>query len=634
MFERSGAMNTDELLSYAIRHFGKNSISEVKDNPNLVAFSSPITKNWFALLNLDPRNKSLNINCGDFAGTIKDLPGFSASSLIKEAKWVEVSLGLSNQKIKKALEYAFKIALMSNKRPNPEKLIYISDDPIKNGEESVYHEQKLDFKNWKRSSSTPREETNSTEEKINLNFEDTRFVPKEIKNMIESYQYSLPGFIRREKNFYLQGKLMASYEDDYEGRQSFLRYYPTYHDLTVGQARTYFTWRTKIRQNIYEKISDSYAYIYLYELLNGIGIKDPEEGLDKLINFNKNYAQRFSPEIGAYLERWIRDYIVFYNINKANNTFFVKEQDNDKKYERLLYPDQFSSHEVAENLIKLSNYKICNCPLYKKSIEKFEYLLVLIWHKILDLRNDGFDFFTSYVAYKNQMTIQLFSAAVFNHELEPQTTSYEIDQIRKYFYDKEKDTWYCESYWGLTGQKSIMGNFLHEVDREIRLRFNLGRNLKPRKIEKHYLKAIKDGIEEYRIEEQKLKQPKIEFNLSQLSTIREDAAGTRDSLLTEEELQAEQEEKEQLEEAIVDNEQEDYGLSSEEMSTIILLLKGKDLNKYLKEHHLMAAVIIDNINEKLFDEFGDNVIEFINDIPTVIEDYQEDLEDMFLKGTN
>lgn len=626
-------MNTDELLSYTIRHFGKNSISEVNDNPNLVAFSSPITKNWFALLNLDPKNKSLNINCGDFAATIKDLPGFSASSLIKEAKWVEVSLGLSNQKIKKALEYAFKIALMSNKRPNPEKLIYIPDT-IQNDEESVYHEQKLNFKNWKRSSNILRKEEKPTEEEINLNFEDTQLVPKEIKKMIESYQYSLSGSVRREQNFYLQGKLVASYEDHYEGKQSFLRYYPTYHDLTVGQARTYFTWRTKIRQNIYEKISDSYAYIYLYELLNGIGIKDPEEGLDKLITFNKNYAQRFSPEIGAYLERWIRDYIVFYNINKANDTFFVKEQTNDKKYEQLLYPDQFSNHEVAESLMKLSNYKISNCPLYKKNIEKFEHLLVLIWHKILDLRNDGFDFFTSYIAYKNQMTIQLFSAAVFNHQLEPKTTSYEIDQIRKYFYDEEKNTWYCESYWGLTGQKSIMGNFLHEVDREIRLCFNLGRNLKPRKIEKHYLKAIRDGIKEYQIEEQKLKQPKIEFNLSQLLTIRADAAGTRDSLLTEEELQAEQEENKQIEEAVVDDEQENYGLSSEETTTITLLLKGKDLNKCLKGQHLMAAVIIDNINEKLFDEFGDNVIEFINDIPTVIEDYQEDLEDMFLKGTN
>ncbi len=626
-------MNTDELLSYAIRHFGKNSISEVNDNPNLVAFSSPITKNWFALLNLDPKNKSLNINCGDFAATIKDLPGFSASSLIKEAKWVEVSLGLSNQKIKKALEYAFKISLMSNKRPNPEKLIYIPDT-IQNDEESVYHEQKLNFKNWKRSSNILLKEEKSTEEKINLNFEDTQLVPKEIKKMIESYQYSLPGSVRREQNFYLQGKLMALYEDHYEGKQTFLRYYPTYHDLTVGQARTYFTWRTKIRQNIYEKISDSYAYIYLYELLNGIGIKDPEEGLDKLITFNKNYAQKFSPEIGAYLERWIRDYIIFYNINKANDTFFVKEKDNDKKYERLLSPDQFSRHEVAGSLMKLSNYKISNCPLYKKNIEKFEHLLVLIWYKILDLRNDGFDFFTSYIAYKNQMTIQLFSAAVFNRQLEPQTTSYEIDQIRKYFYDKEKNTWYCESYWGLTGQKSIMGNFLHEVDREIRLCFNLGRNLKPRKIEKHYLRAIRDGIKEYQIEEQKSKQPKIEFNLAQLSTIRADAAGIRDSLLTEEELQAEQEENKQIEEAGVDDEQENYGLSSEETTTITLLLKGKDLKKYLKGQHLMVAVIIDNINEKLFDEFGDNVIEFINDIPTVVEDYQEDLEDMFLKGTN
>ena len=54
-------MNIDELLSYAIRHFGKNSISELNDNSNLVAFSSPITKNWFALLDLDPKNKKLNI---------------------------------------------------------------------------------------------------------------------------------------------------------------------------------------------------------------------------------------------------------------------------------------------------------------------------------------------------------------------------------------------------------------------------------------------------------------------------------------------------------------------------------------------------------------------------------------------
>ncbi len=46
---------------------------------------------------------------------------------------------------------------MSNKRPNPEKLIYIPDT-IQNGEERVYQEQELNFKNWKRSSNILRKE--------------------------------------------------------------------------------------------------------------------------------------------------------------------------------------------------------------------------------------------------------------------------------------------------------------------------------------------------------------------------------------------------------------------------------------------------------------------------------------------
>ena len=47
----------------------------------------------------------------------------------------------------------------------------------------------------------------------------------------------------------------------------------------------------------------------------------------------------------------------------------------------------------------------------------------------------------------------------------------------------------------------------------------------------------------------------------------------------------------------------------------------------------MISILADSINEKLFDEIGDNVIEFDEDNqPQIIEDYKEDLEDMFLKG--
>jgi len=40
----------------------------------------------------------------------------------------------------------------------------------------------------------------------------------------------------------------------------------------------------------------------------------------------------------------------------------------------------------------------------------------------------------------------------------------------------------------------------------------------------------------------------------------------------------------------------------------------------------MVSVIIDSINEKLFDMFLDNVLEFEGDSPAPVEDYTEDLK--------
>ena len=43
----------------------------------------------------------------------------------------------------------------------------------------------------------------------------------------------------------------------------------------------------------------------------------------------------------------------------------------------------------------------------------------------------------------------------------------------------------------------------------------------------------------------------------------------------------------------------------------------------------MLTVAIDEINERLFDEFGDTVIIFNGDTPEIIQDYKEDLKGMF-----
>ena len=46
----------------------------------------------------------------------------------------------------------------------------------------------------------------------------------------------------------------------------------------------------------------------------------------------------------------------------------------------------------------------------------------------------------------------------------------------------------------------------------------------------------------------------------------------------------------------------------------------------IRKNHLMSSVVTDAINEAMFDEIGDNVLECEGDEITLVEDYREDLE--------
>ena len=73
--------------------------------------------------------------------------------------------------------------------------------------------------------------------------------------------------------------------DDFEESEPFSCYYPNYQQMTYRQLRTYFTWRTKVRQGNIANTSLSYAFVYIYELINQIGVSSPEEGLERLLWF-------------------------------------------------------------------------------------------------------------------------------------------------------------------------------------------------------------------------------------------------------------------------------------------------------------------------------------------------------------
>lgn len=116
--------------------------------------------------------------------------------------------------------------------------------------------------------------------------------------------------------FYRQARFMEDFEDDCPYHGDFTAYYPTYTSMSDRQLRGYFTWRAAVRRGDVQEAPLSFAYVYLYELINGIGTKDALDGFHKLEGFWQTY-RAFAPSIDRYVRTWLRDYVVYHGLDPA-----------------------------------------------------------------------------------------------------------------------------------------------------------------------------------------------------------------------------------------------------------------------------------------------------------------------------
>lgn len=123
--------------------------------------------------------------------------------------------------------------------------------------------------------------------------------------------------------FYRQGMFMKDFEDACEKALPYSAYFPNYQMMGYGQLRTYFTWRTQVRQGNIQQTSLSYAFLYLYELLNNIGVQSPQEGLDRLMLFWDAYRV-YDQSIDKYVLRWLKDYHIYYELSLSFHEFIEK----------------------------------------------------------------------------------------------------------------------------------------------------------------------------------------------------------------------------------------------------------------------------------------------------------------------
>ena len=609
-------MQFQELKNYVKNKYALQFEELITPQDTFLTLKAPGNPNYFILTKQEDKN-IVDINCGSFSEIIEDLPDFSLPYHTHDENWVGVDLRKATfEAVTSAVDYAYKLALNKNHMGSGQYIV-LNHSEDKN-ESNEYQAQTIPFNRAKQ----PVKITNHLNDDI----------PEPIRKMQQAYDYSILPRLGREKNFYKQAQLVADYEDNYEKFYPFKRYYPVYHDMTINQLRTYFAWRTKVRKGIYEETSSSYVFVYIYELLNQIGIKNSLDGYQKLQDLEKNYVSLYAPFMAVYLKRWRQDYVIFYQLpREVVEQEFSKEIEQDSLYKKLLKPED--AQKLMQAVKKLSTYH-GKSPLK----EEFNEIFFEAWKEIL---KQVPDFFDKTIAMKITEDYFPFNGAIFNNQNQ-ESFEVKIDDLFEFKLNEISGA--KTFYLPQARRKVLLNKVLHEVDRISRKIFQVGRSLKANDLEKDILAAIVSGVKKFQADRLEAAKPKVEINFSNLDQIRSDASQTRESLLTEEEKQDSEIEDNlsgldetnfnyevlQTNSVVEESPKESYGLNEDELFFLKALLNDQPFEDYLKEKHLMVSILADSINEKLIDEIGDSVIEFNeNDQPQIIEDYREDLLEMF-----
>ena len=365
-------------------------------------------------------------------------------------------------------------------------------------------------------------------------------VPDKIRAMKKLYGYRNGSFAEKCRNFYRQGKFMEDYEDDAPWDGAYRHYFPTYHDLDIRQLRGYFTWRTRVRKGEFSDIAVSLAYLYLYELLNGIGTSSPEDGLKKMQEFEAGFLDSGmgDPTMRRNLHRWMLEYAVVHNVlpEVASNYIDSAILEKDQALAILRNPKESTDKELFSALCTFAGKKLEQSQVIKKGKEKGIHLFAEVWRHTAEAApfREGKIFFTECFGEQKSYPWRPLANAVYWEKHPHPNADYVLDPCRSYHC--RRGVWQEERYDNLYFDRKRFHALIHETDRQLRKYLKTGYYLQENPEEAWAAPYVEQVLEAERQLEIEAAKPKITLNLSNLDQIRHDAILTRDSLLTEEEM--------------------------------------------------------------------------------------------------
>lgn len=458
------------------------------------------------------------------------------------------------------------------------------------------------------------------------------YVPPKISELQQNMRNAALYSMSDRKAFYEQARLMEDYEDDYVYSGDFNCYYPTYRAMNTKQLRGYFSWRTKVRSGDIQKTSLSFAFVYIYELLHLVGVSSAEDGFQKLSDFGKKYGE-IDPYILPYINRWLRDFAVFYNLDKEIFSS-VFDTSAEEALISLKGREKISDEEMFGAIKTLSSYNIGNSKLYKAYPDDCKKIICAVYRTLCEYseKHRKKSLFESYFGYFVSCPYEMFGKAVFYDSVRYKSFSYIVNDVHKY--ECVNGRWSCIRFHSIGNRSLKLGRLVKTIDSLMRKKYGVSSQINQPIETKLTVGIIEKTIDSLQEEKRRNEPRKIDLDLSKLKSIRQAADITREKLMTESEMDEAADiipdtipaAPEKNEPAPCDSAVTDIPLEENEYELLRCLLYGISTDSLRKKRGVMLSVLADSINDKLFDMFGDTVIAFEGDIPGIIEDYADELK--------
>lgn len=442
----------------------------------------------------------------------------------------------------------------------------------------------------------------------------------------------------RESIFIKQAKLLANYEDDYAYDGNVVRYYPTYQSLTDQELRGYFSWRTKLRRGDIRKTSLSFAFIYIYELINQIGVMDPMDGYRKLKAFQDAYG-RIDDRINFYLDQWLTDYVIYYGLD-ANLLADLPQVVFDRSITVLENIHNQDAAKVIYAVKQLAPKWLERSKFYAAHRTDCDTLIVRILRRVSDHYSTRCKktMVEQYFGTHSQFQVRLFDTAVFYDQMKRRSCEYAVDE--RCVYRCQNGLWTVTKHPCSPRPNAKLDDLIKTIDAIMREEYAYRYPIKLEMDTKWLIKLIREEVQALLAEKKAAEAKKITIDYSQLAKIRRDAAITQDKLTVDEEPEIPDELTTPVR-ALVGNDinvsdipekaiaaPDDISpacpLDAAEQRLLRCLLYGGDYGWVQAEGYILS-VLSDSINEKLYDMFMDSVMD---DTPELVADYIDELKEM------